>query len=332
VHDASDDGKSILFYVEGPSNAPAYYVYSVDAKNIADLGSVRESLANKALPTASVFTWKSRDGLDLTGYLTRPAGAADARSLPLVVMPHGGPEARDLLTFDGEVQFFASRGYGVFQPNFRGSDGYGEAFARRGYGEWGRKMQDDVADGLKALIESGAADPNRVCIVGVSYGGYAALAGAALTPDLYRCAVSRAGVTDLAEFLQSRKRRFGADSDAYHYWLESIGDPETDAAKLAAASPARMADRIRIPVLLLHGTDDEIVPYEQSDLMKKALDKAGHPTELLRFEGEDHSNWSTHNQKAWLIAVDRFLWQQLGPGYGVTTPPEKMPELRAKKR
>jgi acetyl esterase/lipase len=320
VHDASEDGKSILLFVEGPHDPPAYYYYVVDKKDIQLVGSVRKALEDVARPTASVVQWKARDGKELHGYLTLPDGAtAESPKLPLIVMPHGGPEARDQLTFHPWAQFFAARGYAVFQPNFRGSDGFGRAFAESGYGEWGRKMQDDVTDSVKMLVDKGTADPARICIVGASYGGYAALAGAALTPDLYRCAVSIAGVSDLDDFITFRKRNWGSDSEGYTYWLKAIGDPDKDKQKLRETSPVHLADKIRIPVLLIHGTDDFVVPISQSRDMKKALDRAGKPTELIEFEKEGHSFLMAHNEIRMLSSIDKFLGKHLGPGLGIKT-------------
>jgi pimeloyl-ACP methyl ester carboxylesterase len=315
VTDASEDGGTLLLYVEGPSDAPAYYQYRIATKDIQLVGLVQESAGSKALPTASVVEYTARDGLAMHGYLTRPPGAADATGLPLVVMPHGGPEWRDRLTFDLEVQYLAARGYAVFQPNFRGSDGFGLAFIEKGYGEWGRKMQDDVSDGVKHLIAQKVVDPARVCIVGASYGGYAALAGAAFSPDLYRCAVSISGVSDLREMLKSRGKVFGKDSDLYAYWVKQIGDPDRDAARIDAVSPALHVDRITIPVLLIHGDHDEIVPYEQSKIMKKALDKAGRGTELITLEDEGHSGFTEDNSRLVLTSIDAFLARHLGPGF-----------------
>src|SRR5262249_54508339 len=164
--------------------------------------------------------------------------------------------------------------------NFRGSDGFGRTFSEGGYGQWGRKMQDDIGDGLKVLVDGNVADPKRVCIVGASYGGYAALAGATLTPGLYRCVVSIAGIADLADFLKSRRQRFGAASELYAYWMKQIGDPERDAERIAAVSPALHISQIKAPILLAHGDDDVIVPYMQSMKLKKLLDKSGRKTEL----------------------------------------------------
>jgi dienelactone hydrolase len=315
VVDASDDNQVLLIYVEGPSDPPAYYEYSLDKRQVLLVGLVQQSLADKRMPTARLIEYTAGDGLKLNGYLTLPAGAENATQLPLVVMPHGGPELRDHLTFDLYVQFLASRGYAVFQPNFRGSDGFGRAYAEGGYGQWGRKMQDDIGDGLKVLVERNIADPKRVCIVGASYGGYAALAGATLTPDLYRCVVSIAGISDLADFLKSRRQRFGTDSELYEYWMKQIGDPERDAERIAAVSPTQHIDRIKAPILLAHGDADVIVPYMQSMKLKKLLDKSGRKTELITLEDEGHGGWSLENERRVLEAVGQFLLSNLGDGF-----------------
>jgi dipeptidyl aminopeptidase/acylaminoacyl peptidase len=319
--DSSEDGKSILLYVEGPREPPSYYIYLTEKRGIDVIGAVRKALLTTTRPRAAVISYKARDGRDLTGYLTAPVSADANTRLPLVLMPHGGPEMRDTLTFDPWVQYLVARGYAVFQPNFRGSDGFGKAFAESGYGEWGRKMQDDLTDGVKALVDAGTADPARVCIVGASYGGYAALAGAALTPDLYKCAVSIAGISDLDDFIGWRKRNWGRDSEGYTYWLKAIGDPDKDEARLREVSPLARAASIKIPVLLVHGSEDFVVPIAQSKAMKKALDKSGRKTELITLEKEGHSYWSDENEKLTMTAIDNFLWQHLGPGFGIATPP-----------
>ena len=226
------------------------------------------------------------------------------------------------------MQYLVARGYAVFQPNFRGSDGFGRKFAESGYGEWGRKMQDDLTDGVKTLVDLGAVDPARVCIVGASYGGYAALAGAALTPDLYKCAVSIAGISDLDDFIGWRKRNWGSDSEGYTYWLKAIGDPDKDEQRLREVSPLAQADKIKIPVLLIHGDDDFVVPIAQSKAMKKALDKSGHKTELITLKDEGHSYWSDDNEKLTMSAIDNFLWQHLGPGFGISQRPATLRTTR----
>jgi dienelactone hydrolase len=315
VTDASEDGSTLLLLVEGPSDAPAYYQYQEATRKVQLVGLVHETTGSRQMPTASVVQYTVRDGLAVHGYLTRPPGAASAANLPLVVMPHGGPEWRDLLTYDVEVQYLAARGYAVFQPNFRGSDGFGRAYIEKGYGEWGRKMQDDISDGVNYLVAQKIVDPQRICIVGASYGGYAALAGAALTPDLYRCAVSVSGVSQLREMLKSRGRIYGKDSDLYAYWVKQIGDPERDAARIDAVSPALHVDRIKVPVLLIHGDHDEIVPFEQSKIMKQALEKSGRVTELITLEDEGHSGFTEDDARLVLTSIEAFLARHLGPGF-----------------
>lgn len=321
VYDASQDSQTMLLYVEGPRDPPAYFYYRVEAKNIEGVSAVRTRLADVMRPGVSIVNYTARDGTAMTGYLTTPGSAPAGTKLPVVVYPHGGPEMRDRLTFDPWVQYFAARGYAVFQPNFRGSDGFGKAFAESGYGEWGRKMQDDITDGVNHLATTGLVDSGRACIVGASYGGYAALAGAALTPDHYKCAVSISGISDLDDFIGWRKRNWGRDSDGYTYWLKAIGDPEKDAQKLREVSPASLVDKIKIPILLIHGTQDGIVPIAQSRAMKKALEKSGRATQLIELENEDHSYWSDENEMLALSKIDAFLWQNLGAGYGSTLPP-----------
>jgi dipeptidyl aminopeptidase/acylaminoacyl peptidase len=313
VVDASEDGRTIVLYVEGPHDPPAYYYYQTALRDLRAVGIVRSALNEVATPRAQTINWTARDGVKLGGYLTLPVNAVDgAAQFPLVVYPHGGPEARDYLTFDPWVQYLAARGYAVFQPNFRGSDGFGRAFAESGYGEWGRKMQDDITDGVRMLIAQGAVDGNRMCIVGASYGGYAALAAAALTPDLFKCAASVAGISDLESFIAWRKSRWGSDSEGYTYWLKAIGDPDVDEQRLRDVSPARLVDRIKIPVLLIHGTDDYIVPVAQSRAMQRALERAGITAELVELEGEGHSNWAFDSDKRALETIDAFLSRYLG--------------------
>jgi dipeptidyl aminopeptidase/acylaminoacyl peptidase len=304
----------------------------MEGANIELVGSRYTVQAGKAMPTAAVVQWKARDGLDISGYLTRPPNAAAAKKLPLIVYPHGGPEARDYLDFDRSVQFYAARGYAVFQPNFRGSNGFGDSFVRAGYLEWGRKMQDDITDGVDYLVKQGFVDPARICIVGASYGGYAALAGAAFTPDLYKCAVSIAGIGDIPEMLAFDKKQVGGKSQDYEYMKSQVGDPEKDLEHMQAISPIRHVDAIKAPVLLVHGTDDYIVSFDQSVAMKRALDKSGRPTELIRLKDEGHPSWSWDNEKLVLNAIDAFLWKHIGPGHNVTTPPESPDDAKKKKK
>jgi dipeptidyl aminopeptidase/acylaminoacyl peptidase len=323
VTGASDDGKVILLSVDSPSDAPAFYYYLVEQKKIELVGVRQGALKGKSLPHAAVITYKTRDGQSQSGYLTYPPGGENAKGLPLVLMPHGGPQARDRLEFDPWVQYLAARGYAVFQPNFRGSGGFGEAFEFAGHREWGRKMQDDLDDGVKALVDQGTVDAARVCIVGASYGGYAALAGATLTPNAYKCAVSLAGVGDLEEFVRWKKKKYGADSDVFVHFVKAIGDPDKDQAAIRAVSPAYHIDAIKIPILLIHGDKDEIVPYSQSESLQKLLNKSGHKTELLKVKDGGHGGFEDDDTKVVLSTIGSFLWDNLGKGYGVSEPPVK---------
>jgi dipeptidyl aminopeptidase/acylaminoacyl peptidase len=320
--DISLDSNTLVLFVEGPSVPPSFHYYRVSTKKIEFIGLQRNSLFDKKLPVASVVSWKARDGREISGYLSRPAGSENARRLPLVIHPHGGPEMRDQLSFDRWVQHLTSLGYAVFQPNFRGSDGFGRAFAESGHGQWGRSMQDDISDGLAALVQQEIIDPQRVCVVGASYGGYAALAGAALTPDLYKCAVSIAGVSDLSAFVKWYKFEHGPDSAGLAYWHRLIGDPERSLHSLRAVSPVHHADAIKADVLLIHGEKDDVVPLSQSKAMKRALDNSSRKITLMEIEDEGHSYWSEENERLALEKIAAFLAKNLGPGFGAAPPSE----------
>ena len=295
-YDISKDHRRLIFFVSGPRQPGAFWLYDTARTKLEMLGEQRPWLSAARLAPMKALAVKARDGVPLTAYLTTPIGAA-RRPLPLVVLPHGGPEARDRLDFDQMVQTFAARGWLVLQPNFRGSGGYGRAFADLGRRHWGDQMQEDVEDCVAQVIASGLADPRRVAICGASYGGYAALMGGARRPDLYRAVVSIAGVSDLPEMLTFSHNEDGADSAAYAYWRRTIGDPRADRTMLEAASPARLASAFRAPVLLLHGTEDKIVPLKQSRVMDKALKAAGRTSELVEIKGAGHRDWTIENYR-----------------------------------
>jgi len=317
--DASRDDKTFVLLATGPSQAPTYYYYRVDQSSVEPIGLRRNVLNGRPLPTGSVVKWKARDGVELSGYLLRPPGAARAEKMPLVVLPHGGPEIRDHLDFDPWTQMLTAQGYAVFQPNFRGSDGFGRAFMESGWGEWGGKMQDDITDGLDALIANGSVDPARVCIVGASYGGYAALAGIVRTPDRYRCAISVSGISDLDALVKwERGNGWTDDSDGYQHILKMIGSPTKDSARLAATSPALQASAVKATVLLIHGNEDEITPATQSERMKKALDKAGKKAEFIRLPLVGHRGWRPKTERQVLTTIQAFLLTNLGPGVPYT--------------
>jgi dipeptidyl aminopeptidase/acylaminoacyl peptidase len=311
VLERSTSGQRVLALVQSATRPPEFYLVDLDRSKADLIGEAYPALAGVKLGEQRAITYDSRDGARIPAYLTLPPGAAE-RSLPLVVLPHGGPEARDDAGFDWWAQFLATRGYAVLQPQFRGSTGFGRTHRLAGYGEWGGRMQDDVTDGVRHLVATGLADPTRVCIVGASYGGYAALAGAAFTPQLYACAISVNGVSDLPIMLAEVARTEGRQSDALAYWKDHIG-AATD-AKVAQRSPARAADAVRAPVLLLHGTEDTVVPAAQSRTMAKALAAAGKAHRLVMLPGEDHWLSSGTMRTRVLEEVERFLAQHLVPG------------------
>jgi dipeptidyl aminopeptidase/acylaminoacyl peptidase len=212
------------------------------------------------------------------------------------------------------VQFFASRGYAVFQPQFRGSGGFGMAWVRSGRRQWGQRMQDDVTDGVRHLIQSGQADPNRICIVGGSYGGYAALAGATLTPDLFACAIGFNGVYDLPQFLRWKALEEGRRSSSLDYWRNSIGDPSGDRAMIEAASPTRQVSALRSPVLIITGEFDSTVPVEQGREMRDALQRAGRSFRYVEYPRVGHTwdSWGMDERVEMLTEMERFLSEHLG--------------------
>jgi dipeptidyl aminopeptidase/acylaminoacyl peptidase len=306
---SSDRGGAAYIVSVSDAQAPAgYYYFERGTMRAAAVGSSRPNLAGQPMGTMKPYQYTARDGTVIHGYLTTPSGR-EARNLPAVVMPHGGPEARDQLGFDWWAQFLVSRGYAVFQPNYRGSTGYGGKFMEAGRGGWGLVMQDDVTDGVKKLVVDGVIDPRRVCIVGASYGGYAALAGAAFTPDLYACAVAVAPVSDLGRFLDRVRRDYGDISEVTAVWQDRFGN---DRKKMDAASPALHADAVRIPVLLMHGRDDTTVPIEQSLAMESALKSAGKTVQFVRLDGDDHYLNFAATRLQVLTEIDRFLARYLG--------------------
>ncbi|MEQ1490337.1 MAG: alpha/beta fold hydrolase [Terricaulis sp.] len=311
---SSEDGQRWLVSAWGPTIPTTFYVYDVATAQVSVIGSTHPRLPRAALADTRVVNYTAQDGQQLWGYLTTPSGAGP---YPTVVMPHGGPQSRDSYEFDFIVQFLVSRGYAVFQPNFRGSEGSGRSFARAGYGQWGRRMQSDITDGVQSLISTGVARADRICIAGISYGGYAALAGAALTPDLYKCAISIAGLSDLPEFLESERADSGRRSDLYAYWREAIGDPSENRDQLIAASPRRQIEHISIPILLIHGESDQVTLASQSERMRDALQSAGKSVRYVEIEGNVYhpwNGWTNRDAARLLTEMETFLNANIGAG------------------
>jgi len=251
-----------------------------------------------------MFSYKAADGLDMEGVLTLPPGGS-GKNLPVVVLPHGGPESLDDLGFDTWAQVFAARGYAVFQPNFRGSAGYGVEFRNAGFGQWGRKMQTDISDGLAALVAEGIVDPKRACIVGASYGGYAALAGVTVQQGLYRCAASYSGVSDPADMLLQGARD-GASKASRRYWNSYLGSSSPSEIP-KDISPRALAERADAPILLVHGMKDTVVSPDQSRDMASALRRAGKPVEYIELKDEDHWLSRSATRLQWFKAMVEFV-------------------------
>ena len=284
----SKNRRRVVVRVDSPVEGPAFAFVDLDTKQASWLGDIYKDVGSKTISEVRSIKYKAADGLEISGYLTLPKGR-DPKNLPLIVLPHGGPEGRDEPGFDWWSQALASRGYAVLQPNFRGSEGFGWDFVKAGFGEWGKKMQTDLSDGVRHLAKQGIIDPKRVCVVGASYGGYAALAGATLDKGVYRCAVAVAGVADLKKFLQTNIRLNNGEVGAsQRYWLRFMGADGAKDPDLTAISPAQQAAKVDIPILLIHGKDDTVVRYDQSQAMADALKKAGKPFQFVTLDGEDH--------------------------------------------
>lgn len=325
---SGDPRRAVLVHSYADVDPGTWYYFDIAKKALVMVGKARATVDRARMRPMEIMSYKAADGLTIPAYLTRPAGAATPA--PMIVLIHGGPIARDHWEWDRDVQLFADRGYLVFQPQFRGSSGFGRQFEEAGFREWGKSMQDDITDGVRYLVSQGIADPQRICIVGASYGGYAALWGLVKTPDLYRCGISFAGVTDIGDLFsdwtdatfnkavrQMRKRQ--------------IGDRALDAERFDAVSPLKHAASIQSPVLLIHGKDDERVPIAHGKRMRDALEANRKQVAWLALDEEGHSLYRQVSQIAYYEAIFGFLDKHLpvsqaphapGPAPGVPRPDE----------
>jgi dienelactone hydrolase len=303
----SDDRSRVVVEVTGQSHGVAYVMVDAKTHAVLKVGDAYAALQPDDIAGVEAIEYKAADGRTIPAFLTLPNGRP-SKGLPLVVVPHGGPAAMDQPGFDYWAQALASRGYAVLQPEFRGSDGYGREHLAAGFGEWGRKMQTDLSDGVRALANSGIVDPKRVCIFGGSYGGYAALAGVALQSGVYRCAVSVAGISDLNKMMAWTRDREGSGyTPSVRYWSRFMGGDDARGGRLDEISPALHASRVDVPVLLLHGRDDTVVPIQQSQLMADALAAAGKPAEFVILANEDHWLSRSETRTQMLQAAVKFL-------------------------
>ena len=299
------DGHQLLIRSTSDKEDGSYYLADTATRQLSRIGRAYPTLEPEQLATLKPVTIRARDGTPMPGYLALPPQGPQEH-LPLVVMPHGGPRERDVWRYFFLWQFLASRGYAVLQVNFRGSIGYGQDWFYSAHQDWGGLTYDDISDATRWAIAQGIADPARTCIVGWSFGGYEALLGAVRDPDLYRCAVSIAGISDLAQFVEEDRRLVLGT-----VLKEQVG---TDPKKLAANSPRLHARDIRMPVLLVHGDHDSQVQVEQSDGMDKALTAAGKPHRYVRIAGADHQLSTTGASATLLREIESFLGSSIGPG------------------
>ncbi|RZA22088.1 MAG: S9 family peptidase [Lysobacteraceae bacterium] len=284
----------------------AWHVFDRAARKLALVTEAMPWLKPENLASSPLFTFRSRDGLTLHGFITARPGVGRR---PLIVMPHGGPHGPyDSWTYNRDAQFLASRGYAVLQVNFRGSGGRGEDVIESGYRERGGKMQDDIADGAKWAIDTGHADAARICAFGASYGGYAALMQTIRYPELYKCAIGYVGVYDP----KVKKEGDITDRDSGRRYLErALG---SDEAQLRAWSPAQNAGKIKVPVFLAQGAIDKRVPMDQFNALKNAFKAAGVPVETMVAPGEGHGFYKPENRAELYRRMEAFLSVHLGPG------------------
>ncbi|NUZ12359.1 S9 family peptidase [Pseudoalteromonas sp. McH1-7] len=300
------DGEQVVVFASSDTNPGDYYLYNSKENKMRYLASARQWIAPAKMSNMEAIAFTSRDGLTINGYLTAPLGK-EKKNLPLIVMPHGGPHGpRDFWQFDPEVQMLASRGIAVLQVNFRGSGGYGEAFERLGYQKWGKEIQYDIIDGTKDLIAKGIVDDKRICIMGASFGGYSALQSAILEPDLFQCAVGVVGVYDLP--LMFEEGDVAQRSSGVAYLERVLG---TDEKQLKAFSPSYNADKLKVPVLIVHGGEDQRAPIEQAESIIDALKEAKVPHQYYLLEDEGHGFYKPEHRLKYYQKVLAFLEQPL---------------------
>ncbi|WP_343124195.1 alpha/beta hydrolase family protein [Lysobacter sp. cf310] len=313
----TSDGRLLLVQVWSDRNPGDFFLFDTVAKKAEHLLSRRDWFDPAEMSEVRSVKYAARDGLEVHGLLTVPHGST-GKQMPLIVMPHGGPFGKkDEWAFDSDTQMLAAAGYAVLQVNYRGSGGYGRAFQIAGAKGWGGAMQDDLTDATRWAIKEGIADPAKICLYGASYGGYASLMGVAKEPTLYKCAVGYVGVYDLPAMI--KEDASSGTHRAKNWSAEWIGD---DPAQLAATSPNRIAERIKVPVFLAAGGEDKVAPIEHSKMMERALVKAGTPVETLYYDTEGHGFYTEAHQREYYTRLLAFLARSLG-GQVATAPAAK---------
>lgn len=304
VVDYTQDWSTILFYMTGADSSGNYIRYK--GGKLDFIGAARSAITSDMVNPVSITEYKARDNLTIPTLLTLPKGK-EAKNLPAIMLPHGGPESYDKLDFDWLSQYFASQGYAVIQPQFRGSEGFGVRHQFAGRGEWGRKMQDDLTDGVATYAKQGIIDPSRVCIVGASYGGYAALAGATFTPELYKCVVSINGVSDIEQMMKLDRRKLGRNHWVVAYWDKVISNGSVEEDHLEKISPINSVEKIVAPVLLVHSEHDLIVNVRQSRAMYDEMKDANKSVKFVELEDGNHKLSSAVNRAKALEEIATFV-------------------------
>lgn len=302
--------QNLLLYVGNDRTRGAYYFYNVDEDQPRLLAELAPWIREEEMVEMHAVTYTTRDGWEIEAYLSLPHGLTleTAHHVPTIINPHGGPWARDKWGFSSETQFLCSRGYAVFQMNFRGSTGYGRKFLEASYKQWGQAMQDDITDGVEWLIRQGISDPKRIAIYGGSYGGYATLAGVTYTPHLYACAVDYVGVSNLLTFMQTIPPYWRPMLEMMY---EQVGDPDKDREMLEAYSPALHADKIVAPLFIAQGANDPRVNKAESDQMVAALRERGVDVEYMVKDNEGHGFHNQENRFDFYRAMEAFLAKHL---------------------
>jgi len=311
----SADRNLVAVAVAGAGEPDSYFLFDASQKALSPVGEARPALSQLPMAPITRVRYTARDGLEIDSYLTLPPGKTeDDGPFPLLLFPHGGPFARDDASFDWWAGYFAQRGYAVLKPNFRGSAGYGLRFREKGYGEFGGAMIDDIIDGAHNLVKAGIADPARICTMGASYGGYAALMVTLREPSLAKCAIAVAAVTEPAALLGEAIRQGGStESEALRFWEDYMGSRFRETGEKAAISPARNAASIKVPVLLLHGTLDATVPVSESRTLQRRMQAAGGDVRLVELPGADHHLDTAEVRRTLLTEADAFLSERLPP-------------------
>jgi len=317
---ATTDESKFVVVTSSDVDPGTVWLYDRKTKNLKTLYQVREKLDRKSLSPMTAVKYKSSDGLEIPAYLTIPKGS-NGKNLPTVLFIHGGPWGRDSWDYHSYTQFLANRGYAVLQPNFRASTGYGKKFLNAGNNEWGQKMQDDITWGKKYLVEQGIADPKRVAIMGGSYGGYAALAGVAFTPDEYAASVAIVAPSNLQTLLEAIPPYWEAIRTVFY---KRMGDPNTPEglAQMKRQSPLTSADKIKTPLMVVQGANDPRVNKRESDQIVVALRDRKYPVEYLVAPDEGHGFARPVNNMAMIAAAEKFLARHIGGRYQETMTPE----------